>query len=396
MTEAYIHFLWKLKRLPFHQFKSTDNKELMILKNGIHNATESGPDFFNSRILHDGIQWVGQIEIHIKSSDWYKHKHHSDNAYNNVILHVVYEHDKEVYINGRQLLTLELKHFIDDNHYKNWLRLSNAVKSIPCDELMHNIDPVYLKMMMHQVLINRFDRKALFFSNQANDENLYNSIYRLFVISFGMKVNALPFELLTNQLPISILKKLDKTAQKELILKTSGLFPLEENEVNNNKSIGRISPSIWKRKGLRPTAFPEIRILQFTDFVMNCDFELLSEYKSPQEAYEYTKHLIEKLNNSNAVKISESLMNHLFVNTLLPFYWYKAIKNENEELFNFVISFLETIPSEENTILKKWKSIGVTPSNSFESQALIELYNEYCLNKKCLNCQVGVKLLNNV
>lgn len=394
MTETYLHFIWKLKRLPFHQLKTTDGKEICILSNGIHNTSESGPDFFNARIMYDNMEWAGQIEMHVKSSDWCRHKHHTDEAYNNVIFHVVYEHDKEIKVNGTILPTLELKSLIDEKHYNQWKKFADAMKEIPCEDSIQDVDSVFLKAMIHRAVADRFNRKInrLFYVYDNMDNQ--SVLYHLLAQAFGTKINSVPFELLANQLPLTVLKRFHQLTQKKLFLKTSGLF---ENEKQKSFifpiEIQVIQPSLWKRKGLRPPAFPEKRVAQFAEFVSTCDFELLANYLSPREAYNYIETLTRQINKNAQYTISDQLVNQLFINAFLPYYWFKSIRDENGQLQEFVLSFLEEIKSEDNYILKKWRKIGVYSKNAYESQALIELYNEYCSLKKCLSCQVGTKIL---
>lgn len=395
MTETYLHFIWKLKRLPFHQLKTTDGKEIHILNNGIHNISESGPDFFNARMIYEKLEWAGQIEMHVKSSDWRKHKHHTDETYNNVILHVVYEHDEEVTINGTALPTVELKPFIDEQHYRQWEQFANAMKEIPCEDAIQTIDSVFLKTMIHRAVTDRLNRKInqllYLYDSMDNQSVLYHFMAR----AFGTKINTVPFELLSNQLPLTALKRLHRQTQKRILLKTSGLF---ENDRKDGFifpiETQAIHPSLWKRKGLRPPSFPEKRVMQFAEFVSICNFELLAEYFSPKEAYGYIEKLTTQLNNKQKGFMSEQLLNQILINALLPYFWFKSLREEDEKLQEYVLAFMEELKPEENFILKKWKKIGVHSGNAYESQALIELYNEYCTQKKCLSCQVGVKILN--
>lgn len=395
MTESYIHFIWKLKRLPFHQLQTTEGKEILILNNGIHNISESGPDFFNARMIYENIEWAGQIEMHIKSSDWYRHGHHNDRAYDNVILHIVYEHDRDVFVNGDMLPTIELKNLVDEEHYAHWEQFANAMKDIPCESSIQSIDSVFLKTMMHRAVTDRLNRKInqllYLYDSLDNQSVLYNLLAR----AFGTKVNAVPFELLTNQLPLILLKRLNRATQKRLLLKASGLYATDTSEeLISPIEVQPISSALWKRKGLRPQSFPEKRILQFSEFISNCDIELLAEYLSLGEAHNYIQILIKQMNNRTTHFISEQLSSQLFINAFIPYFWFKSIRTEDANLQEFILSFMEKIKTEDNRILKKWNKIGVRASNAYESQALLELYNEYCSLKKCLNCQVGVKILN--
>ncbi|MCO5260247.1 MAG: DUF2851 family protein [Crocinitomicaceae bacterium] len=389
MNETYLHFIWKFKRLPFHQLLTTEGKTIQILKNGTHNFSESGPDFYNARMIYDNMEWAGQIEMHLKSSDWYKHHHHLDDAYNNVMLHVVYEHDKEVFLNNVQLPTIELKPYIDEKHYENWEQFARSVKDIACEDSISTIDSVYVASMLHRTAIERMNRRVKQLTYMYSGTDNPTLLYQLIAKAFGTKVNVVPFECLTNQLPISLLKKWNKNKQKQVVLQTSGLFMDEQN----NLEIAPLNPSMWKRKGLRPPAFPEKRLVLFASFIARCDFELLSNLLSPKEAIDYTYQLIEKLNQEEQLHFSKTLVNQLFINAFLPYFWYKSIQTLDDNLQEFIIDFLEKLPPDENYIIQKWKNSGIKPKNAYESQALIELFNEYCTYKKCLNCQIGVKIM---
>ncbi len=392
MTEAYLHFIWKLKRLPFHQLKTTEGKEILVLNNGIHNMSESGPDFFNARMIYEHMEWAGQIEMHIKSSDWYRHRHHTDAAYNNVILHVVYEHDREIILNGAALPTIELKDLIDTDHYAQWERFANAMKDIPCEDSIQQIDTVFLKTMIHRAVIDRLDRKTRQLLYLYDELDQPSALYNLLARAFGTKVNSGPFELLTNHVPLATLKRQNRATQKRLLLQASGLYTI--TEPGNPVTVQEIPAALWKRKGLRPPAFPEKRVLQFSEFIARCNFGLLAEYLSPEEAHDYILFLAEELNKKNTNFISAQLLDQLFINALLPYYWIKSIRTEDESLKEFVLSFMEKLKPEENYILRKWEKIGIRATNAYESQALTELYNEHCTRKKCFTCQVGMKILN--
>lgn len=394
MNETYLHFIWKLKRLPFHQMKTTDGKEIQILNCGIHNVSESGPDFSNARIYFENMEWAGQIEMHVKSSDWYRHNHHLDPAYNNVILHVVYKHDKEIRVNNSILPTIELESFIDKDHFENWEKFAKSMKDIHCEDSIHSIDSIYLKAMIHRAFIERINRKInqlLYLSDQTDSQSM---LYTFIAKAFGTKVNEVPFELLANKLPLSLLKRFHSTKQKQLLLQVSGLYESELLEEATTPVLAtKIQAELWKRKGLRPPSFPEKRVMQFTNFVASCDFELLVNYFTPKESYEYIKSLSKKKEVKDAFQISEKLIDLLFINAFFPFYWYKSQIDSNEQLQNHVIEVMEEIRPESNFVLNKWNKIGVFAANAYESQALLELYNEYCTHKKCLKCQVGIKIL---
>jgi hypothetical protein len=160
MREEYIHQIWKTKRLPMHDLQLIDGRKLTIQQVGWHNH-ESGPDFFNGSIELDGIKWNGNIEIHIKSSDWYAHQHQIDPAYDNVILHVVYQYDKPVIVNGEELPTLELKSYLDQNDWSSYDSLIKNQTWIPCEKSIQEVDELFVSMQIENALIERLQRKSM-------------------------------------------------------------------------------------------------------------------------------------------------------------------------------------------------------------------------------------------
>jgi len=396
MTESYLHFLWSLKRLPFHLFKTTEGKPITILSTGKYNSFESGPDFSNAHILYDTLRWAGHIEIHVKSSDWYFHHHHLDPAYNNVILHVVYEHDKEVWLNGSFLPTIELKSFIDRHHYAYWQRFLSFKKDIYCADFISSIDLFFFKAMMHRVLIDRLNRKGQHILSLYKQQGKVATLYSLIAQSFGKKTNSLPFELLTRRVPFSYLQDQNSQTQYDLLLHGSGIYHKEHISYLLSEKYSYIlplSPSLWRNKGIRPASFPKKRLIQFAQFISLCNLPKLASYCTVNEAQENLLPIFSQLTKQNNEAFSKQLINHLYINAFIPYYWAKSIELEDDIIKENLISFLEKIPRESNHIIEKWKKTKILPQNAYESQGLIELYNEHCLHKKCLNCQVGVKIM---
>jgi hypothetical protein len=189
MNEKYLHLIWKSKRLPFHQLKTTCGKQISILDIGTYNLA-SGPDFFNGKIEVDQVKYSGNIELHVKSSDWFLHGHQFDNAYNNVILHVVFEHDKDVILNDSNLLTIELENFIDWKHF-NYVNTDHYFqKSIPCINSFELANSIQIWSQFQSSLVKRIERK-LIVMNELN--NLVQDIKKVLFIkiakTFGMKMN---------------------------------------------------------------------------------------------------------------------------------------------------------------------------------------------------------------
>lgn len=399
MTENYLHFIWKSKRMPFHRMRTTTGKSALILDVGIHNASESGPDFFNGRILLDGIEWCGNIEMHVKSSDWFKHGHQNDRAYDTVVLHVVFEHDAAVYVDGKELPTIEIKEFIDTDHYRKWEVFAQSVSQLNCKYALRELDRVYLESMMSRSLIDRLNRKTFVLDRDLTKREPAEVLYFLLAGAFGAKVNRVPFEELTHRLPLAVLRRFRVAHQRALIYSVSGLIIAEGRALEQTRKLMKINPMeqhVWKRKGLRPQGKPEVRLQQFADLVTQLNFEVSIAYLSALEMYEYLWAIVDGCNavRDTPFQLSKSFFELLLVNCMVPFLWWLGNKQNDSGIQQRAIDLLLLVAPEQNFILKKWSECGIKAKNGYESQALIELYNEHCTKNKCLNCEVGVKIVN--
>jgi hypothetical protein len=406
MKEEYLHYLWKMKRIPFHLMHLQDGSLFRVISSGLHNENNDGPDFYDARIEIDGLIWVGPVELHVKSSDWYLHKHQFDSAYDNVILHVVYEDNQPVYQNDRLIPSLELKSIIDPIHFSNYFKLKNGFKNLlTCSPHLHSINEIYISSTIDRALVSRMERKlADIIQMEINEQS--EVLYRLIAKAFGSKVNQLPFEELTIRLPYSLLRQLNKRKRKLAIEYASGLFhPNRISEFLNEErnlrdiaslNIGSVNNKSWKFAGVRPTGFPTIRIQQFSAFMNYFNIDEISIEVSPNELLNLIENAIAKVNNqlTGHLKISKALGELIIINAFVPFLIWLAKSIERPDITQSGIELLRLLSPESNAIISLWKQYGIIPKNAQESQGLIELYNEHCLKKKCLSCGVGNKILN--
>ena len=402
MKEDYLHFIWSKNRVPFHQMRLTDGRNFSVKSNGIQNY-ESGPDFFNGEIYIDGVLWIGNIEIHVKSSDWYLHRHHFDQAYNNVILHVVFEHDRNVFIKNQLIPTLELKEIIDEAHYFHFIESKNLDSEIICSNLISDLDPFFLESMKERVLIDRLNRKV--FGINCLDGDYGQILYSLLAKSFGTKVNDIPFLELTNQLPLKIIKKENKEFSTCLILGVSG--NIENKMVSESLKkdclflkqkylIQTMDSFVWKKKGLRPSGFPIYRLIQFSKVVSNFDFNTLFTTLDLLDMIDFFYSILTFKDDQDYIeyKLTESMKNLIILNCFIPFiWWYGGVKGDFL-IKGKALEILTVLKPEKNNVLSKWNKIGVNNKKAYDSQSLLEIYNEFCINKKCLNCFVGIQILN--
>jgi len=395
-----------MKRIPFHKIQLQDGRSFQVIATGTHNEHNDGPDFFDAKIKIDGLIWVGSVELHIKSSDWNLHKHQFDKAYDNVILHVVYDDNCLIYQSGRLIPCLALKPIIDPIHLANYIKMKVGTnQQFMCAQELHTLDPIYIYSAIDRALVSRIERKLSEIQHISVNE-AYEVLYRMIAQAFGSKVNKLPFEELTMRLPFTILKQLNNKNRKLAIEHTSGLFqPTAISEFLNEERklreiallpIGSVNNKSWKFSGVRPQGFPTMRIQQFIKFLEYFDIETISFDCTSHELLRIINNAIENVNKTSEghLKISKTLGESIVINAFVPFVVWLAKKNERSDISENAIELLSLLSAETNSILTKWKSNGVNAKNAQESQGMIELYNEHCLKKKCLTCAVGTKLLN--
>lgn len=385
MTEEYLHQIWKDKRIPFHNLKPINAFSISVRNTGVYNENQKGPDFYFGQVQIDGVDFYGNIELHVKSSDWYKHNHHEDEAYNNVILHVVYEYDKPVIQNGFIIPTFELKSYIDNDHYHNYVLKAIFKNEFPCSKMLRELDPIYLETVKMKAFIERMDAKnRLLLNLNLSEESI---LYHLLASAFGTSINKEGFIELTNKVPYKNLRVLNSSKQK------SQLLMVESGLIHDRKKIGN---SMWHFKGTRPENFPTIRIKQFAYFISKYDFDTAFTFLESREIKNEFFKIIDGFWNDDKCevqKLSRAFSNSLIINAIVPFLWYKSELLEDERLKDKAIEMLETIPPESNKFTTKWKKCSVEVKNSFDSQSLLSLYRYYCSGKKCLSCSVGIKLM---
>ncbi len=421
MNEEFLHYIWKYRLIDTENLLSDDGQNIEILSPGFQNFDE-GPDFCNARIKINNTLWAGNIEIHIKSSDWKKHKHHLNKKYDNIILHVVYEQDTVIKRNNNQpITTITLKNRIDTNLYDRYKKLLTEKTWIPCEKNLIYVDNELFNIWKEKLLIERLYRKSkdieTIFTNNLNDWE--QTFYEFISTNFGFKINATAFRLLTKSLPLKVLAKhKDSLFQIEALLFGQAGF-LDKNFddeypktlkkeyafLKHKYSLKPINSSIWLTFKIRPNNFPHLRLAQFAAFIYHCsalfskvtktsdvkDFFLFFAY--PCSDYWKTHFTLDKKSNVKVKSIGKSAVENIIINTFIPFLFaYGNIKKE-ENIKEKALIFLSKIKPEENSIIKKWHSLKIKAINAVDTQALIELFNTYCTTKKCLSCMIGDNLL---
>jgi len=421
MDEHFLHYIWKYQKLNANSLILEDGSTLSVFFPGHHNQ-DSGPDFEEARIKINDIEWAGQVEIHIRSSDWDRHKHGLNPAYNNVILHVVWSHDTDIQIEAESLPVLELQNLVDLSLISRYKDHVNSSKSVACGSRLNSKHELAYFSMLDKVLVERLERKSSeILEKLSQNKNDWEEVcYQALAKNFGFSTNKSAFELLSKRLPFSILKKnlQDINKTEALIFGQAGFLgkPIDHYQSTLKKEYnyltskyklpGPLEIQQWKFGRMRPANFPTVRLAQFSS-LLHQHPKLFSDFisiKNPKEiisllAFELPKYWLEhydfdKKRTKSEKSIGQQSLDTLLINTVAPLLAAYSKYTDNLEFMNRAISILENTPPERNRITKEWVALNKTPKTAFESQGQIQLFNEYCKKRKCLSCNVGVEILS--
>jgi len=423
IKEDLLHYVWKTKQISQEKLMTTAGLPVKIITWGIHNH-DSGPDFFNGKVQIGDTTWVGNIEMHIFSSDWHKHSHDTDPAYDNVILHVVYEADTEVYTSSElQLHCIELKDRIPHHLTNTYTSLLQSQYDVPCQSLISKVDPLTISMWKTRLVAERLEQKSqdikqLLISNIGDWET---TTYVTLAKYMGAKVNTQAFEAMARALPLSILTKNNDSLLKveSLLYGTAGMLEAsfdgddyhaarqqEYRFLQKKYNLQHIPPVMWKFSKMRPANFPTVRLAQMAQILYHST-SLFSKILAAASLTElralftfqasvYWDHHYRF--GKTAAKVSKKKMTSKFVDLLLinvvaPLIFRYGLEVDSRDYCEKATDLLEEIKGESNAITNRWVELGVSNSTALDSQALIHLKNEYCNNKKCLSCNIGNKIV---
>jgi len=419
MKESILHYVWQNKLFVSQGIKTTDGERVEIIDVGRIN-TDAGPDFFNAKIKIGDTLWAGNVEIHTVSSEWNKHNHQQDKAYDSVILHVVLQADSDVYrIDGTKIPQLELK--FPQQIETNYELLFSQQKWILCADKIDQVPSIVIQSWKNALLTERLEQKMSAIESLLNENNRHweEAFYITLARSFGFGTNSQAFESLAKSLPLSVLgKHKDQLFQLEaLLFGQAGLLDLEtydDYSANLKKEyeflrakyeLNPLEKSQWKLLRLRPDNFPHVRIAQFAALIHSSTklFSKITEnpnltYIRTLFAYEtstYWKanYLFGRESKVRTKRLGEQSINGLIINTVVPFLFCYADQKKNDDLKDRALQILEQLESEQNAIITGWRSLGLHVDNAFDSQSLLQLKKSYCDEKKCLRCRIGHKIL---
>ncbi|MGV0830047.1 DUF2851 family protein [Empedobacter brevis] len=422
MKEIFLHYIWKLNQFSHQNLQTFHGDFIEIVKIGKLNH-HAGPDFLEAEIIIGDKLWIGSVEMHVNSSDWNIHQHSGNLAYQNVILHVVWNHDCEVDIlRQKNVQTLILQDFVKPEIVFNYQNIINTkLDKIYCEELLGSIDLGQFSFWFERILIERFEEKTkeileILIKNQANwEETLFKSLAK----NFGLKVNVEVFELWSNSFPFSVLQKIQFNPLKIEALFFGQAGFLEENHeeiyfkqlkneysfLKNKYQLQPISASLFRFSKMRPRGFPTIRLAQLasvytkylslfseiTQFNKLKDFYRIFE-KVELNPFWHTHYTFKNESKFQSKHLSKDKINNLLINSIIPIRY--AFERQKEEVeIDFYLDLLNEIDAEKNTILDDFERIGFKNKTAKDSQQLIQLKKRYCSEKKCLNCAIGQQVL---
>ncbi len=420
MQEDFLHYIWKYKAFSAFSLKTTRGDVVAIKQLGQHNHN-AGPDFFNAQIVIKDQLWAGNLEIHIKSSDWYVHHHEVDKAYDNVILHVVWEHDTEIFRkDNSEIPTLELKHYVDKSLIANYQKLMQSKSWINCENSFPKVDDFLLNNWLERLYIERLEDKseAIHQLLKTSNNDWEAVLFKMLLKNFGLKVNGEPFLSLANSIDFSVVRKV-----RNNIIDLEALLFGQANLLNDDIQDGyfialKKSYSYLKQKfklenqgvlplqffRLRPPNFPTIRLSQFAKlYTLEQNlFSKIIDLKTKKDCYDFfkigvndfwtTHYTFSKTSKSVKKQLTKSFIDLIIINTVIPLKFSYA-KMHGKPVNDDLLQLMSQIEIEKNGIVSKFLDLKPIDKNALHSQALLQLKLHYCDKNKCLQCAVGNSLL---
>ena len=427
--EQLLHYVWKHKMFPLKELLTTDGRALEVIDPGLHNHN-AGPDFFNAKVKIDGTLWVGNVEIHDRSSDWYRHGHDHDSAYDNVVLHVAGIIDSEVKTTNGQLLP-QLQLDVPPMVQQQYEELLKTDQYPPCYRIIPDLSALTVHAWMAALQTERLERKTEDIRRRADRCNgsWEDAYFVTLARNYGFGINGDAFEQWAYHVPLSAVgKHRDDLFQIEAIfMGQAGLLELDTVPAHYQKdalnegyfaklrneyqylahkfSLQPMSATQWRFLRLRPQNFPHIRISQLANlyYERKASLSRLIECQTIKELQEMmhthvtpyweTHYTFGSESPVNGKHLSPFSLNLLMINTAIPMLFAYGRHASNEQLCDRAFDFLEELKAENNHIIRMWRDCGLEVRNAGDSQALIQLKKEYCDRKDCLRCRFGFEYL---
>lgn len=417
--EQLLHYVWKHKIFPLKELKTTTGQQVEVIDTGLAN-TDAGPDFFNAKLKLDGVLWIGNIEIHERSSDWFKHGHHADAGYNSVILHIASEIDTEISrSNGERIPQIQL--ICPEAVRTNYKELLETDSYPPCYRIIPSLPPFTAHSWMTALQMERFEQKATLLNERLKrcQGNWEDAFFITLARNFGFGLNGDAFETWAHRLPFRAVDKHrnDLFQIEAIFFGQAGILEDSDGDgyylrlkkeytyLQHKFGLIPMDASLWRFLRLRPANYPHIRIAQLACLYHRA-YGLLSRImetetlqgvrdilKGGTSEYWLTHYTFGGSSPSRPKTLSNTSLDLLIINTVVTFLYAYGLHKGNRVLCARAGSFLEELKAENNYITRMWEQCGMKASNAADSQALIQLKKEYCDKKKCLYCRIGYEYL---
>ena len=416
MKEDFLHHVWQFKKFDIANLKTTKGELIQILNSGQY-LQLAGPDFFNAQLIIGNQKWAGNVEIHLKSSDWYVHNHEKDSHYDSVILHVVWEHDVPVFRkDNSEIPTLELKEYVALSDLHKYQSLVSQKSWIYCENEIQNVDDFIFKNWQERLFFKRLERKSqlIFELAEASNHDWEAVLFCLLAKNFGLNTNGEMFYKVAKSIPFSVVRKESYSLEslEALLLGQANLLSHDFQD-SSAKQLQKSYAYLTQKYQLhekvagtveffkhRPDNFPTIRLAQLANLYFHRKnlFSLVMNSNSVNELYQVfnvgvshywqTHYSFDKESSKKIKKLSKSFIDLLVINAIIPLRFAYA-RSQQKEITQELIDLAITITSEQNVIIEKFEVFGIRSKNVYESQALLELKKNYCDYKKCLECAIG-------
>lgn len=422
MNEKLLHFIWKFQLFDKGNLLTTAGDIVEVVYPGLHN-TDAGADFQQAKIRIGNTLWAGNIEMHVRSSDWFLHRHQTDKAYNNVILHIVFEADSRVALreNGEEIPMLVLQDRVNSATLLRYSELEKSKQWIPCSKFFAEQDAFIRDTFGQRLLTERLENKVESINEllEQNDNDWENVLFQMLAQYMGAPINKDPFLLLAKSLAVNVWSKYcGNLMQLEALLFGQAGFLQHsfDDEYPNRlrkeylylKKLHNLQPlekHIWKFLRLRPSNFPTVRIAQlaalinteskmFSKMAEANSVEMIQQFFSAEiSEYWRTHYNFDKPAKQHSAQIGSSMANVLFINAIAPVLFAYGRYKDKEDLCTKAISFLENSKPEVNAVTNNWAKLNWKAENAFQSQAMLQLKNEYCSKFRCVECAIGAAIL---
>jgi len=422
MYESLLHYVWQHQYFSKEKLATANGDELVVRSPGYLN-NHAGPDFHEARLRIGEVEWAGQVEIHIKASDWLVHGHQEDEAYENVILHVVWDNDTPITRRDGSLIpVLVLGDRTPPDLVRRYRQLLTSSFLIPCETAVGQVPALTLLSMKERAANSRLRRKSIELVKllKGNGGDWEETTYQVLARNFGFKVNAEGFSQLCRTVSLLTLRKCGNLEQTEaLLLGQAGFLDDPEEDPYHQKlrkeyqylshkfglSKGKLHRARWRFLRLRPANFPTLRIAQFAAMIQQTP-NLLSSltsvnnledarmlFQAPVSPY-WQKHyrFNTAYTETGITGLGDDSIRSLVINTICTLLTARGLHTDDNRLEERALHLMSSLPPEENSIITHWKTVGMVVENALDSQGLLEQYHFGCQRRQCLQCPVGAWL----